>query len=203
MTNDKSGLSRLEWSEPQAATPVTTEDTIAGSPDGSQTLADIARAHDSALVRYLSLITGSAEDAKEVLQEAYARILALDQPNTVSVLVKYLWRTAANLAKNSRSQRTTRSRLDAGLPPDERCAPSTESVVDSIQRVAILERAIGELPKRCRQAFFLRVIEGHRFAQVATKMGISQRVAEIHVARALEYLRHCLDRADTPRKPRG
>lgn len=167
----------------------------------SAALAEIARNHHSALVRFLALRTGSAEDAKEIVQEAYAKVLALDRPDTVSFQVGYLWRIAANLAIDRKRQRMTRARLaSVALQPADRCSPSTESVVESRERLAIVQRAIGQLPPRCRQAFVLRIVDGERFARVGEIMGISERMAKVHVARAMEYLQHCLDSAEAVRK---
>jgi RNA polymerase sigma factor (sigma-70 family) len=167
----------------------------------SATLAEIARNHHAALVRFLALRTGSAEDAKEIVQEAYAKVLALDRPDTVSFQVGYLWRIAANLAIDRKRQRVARARLaSVALQPTDRCSPSTESVVESRERLAIVQKAVAQLPPRCRQAFLLRIFEGLRFAQVGKEMGISERMAKVHVARAMEYLQDCLESAEAVRK---
>lgn len=164
-------------------------------------LAEIARSHHSALVRFLALRTGSTEDAKEIVQEAYAKLLALDRPGTISFLVGYLWRIATNLAIDRGRQRAARARLgDVALHPCASSGPSTETVIELRQALAIVERAISELPAKCRRAFLLRVVEGQRFAQVGREMGVSERMAKIHVARAMEYLQECLDAAERPRK---
>jgi RNA polymerase sigma factor (sigma-70 family) len=182
---------------PAAATAAT------GAQERSAALAEIARNHHAALVRFLALRTGSAEDAKEIVQEAYAKVLALDRPGTVSFLAGYLWRIAANLAIDRSRQRAARARAgDVAAQPAGRSAPSTEFVVELRQRLAIVVRAISELPPRCRQAFLLRVVEGQRFGRVGREMGITDRMVKIHVARAMEYLQHCLDSAETPRKPK-
>lgn len=165
----------------------------------SLALAEIARNHHAALVRFLALRTGSTEDAKEIVQEAYAKVLALDRPGTISLLVGYLWRVAVNLATDRGRRRAMRSRSEIALQPVAEPIPSTESVVEVSQRLAIIEKAISELPPRCRQAFDLRIIEGRRFAQVGREMGITDRMAKVHVARAMEYLQECLDCAETPR----
>jgi len=167
----------------------------------SATLAEIARNHHSALVRFLALRTGSAEDAKEIVQEAYAKVLALDRPDTVSFQLGYLWRIAANLAIDRKRQRMARARLASlALQPTDRCSPSTESVVESRERLAIVQKAIAQLPPRCREAFLLRIVEGQRFARVGREMGISERMAKVHVARAMEYLQDSLDSAESVRK---
>jgi len=167
----------------------------------SAALAEIARNHHSALVRFLALRTGSAEDAKEIVQEAYAKVLAIDRQDAVTFQVGYLWRIAANLAIDRKRQRLARARLaSVALQPGDRCSPSTESVVESRERLAIVQKAIAQLPPRCRQAFMLRIVEGQRFAEVGREMGISERMAKVHVARAMEYLQDCLDSAEAVRK---
>lgn len=167
----------------------------------SVALAEIARNHHAALVRFLALRTGSAEDAKEIVQEAYAKVLALDRRHTVSLQVGYLWRIAANLAIDRKRQRAARLRLAAvALQPTGSCSPSAESVVESRERLAIVHKAIEQLPPRCRQAFLLRVLEGQRFSRVGREMGITERMAKVHVARAMEFLLNCLESAEAAKK---
>lgn len=160
-------------------------------------VADLAKNYHEALVRFLMLRVGSKEEAREIAQEAYARLLALDRPGSISFLAGYLWRTAANLAIDRKRQRAVRERFaDSEARGEEKLAPSAERVAEGRQRLAIVERAIGELPPRCLEAFNLRVLGGMRFEDVGREMRISDRMAQIYVARALEYLQSCLDTAD-------
>ncbi len=164
----------------------------------AQALADIARNHHAALVRFLMARTGSQEEAREVAQEAYAKLLALDTQGPISFLAGYLWRVAANLAIDGRRRRAVRDRFAGVEGLGEGLEPSAERVVEARQRLAIVERAIDELPPRCLDAFRLRVLEGLRFEEVGREMRISDRMAKTYVARALQYLQSCLDAADAP-----
>src|SRR5580692_147523 len=56
------------------------------------------REHNDALVRFLSARLGSYQDAREVAQEAYVRLLNLDRPGAAGFLKALLYKTAANLA---------------------------------------------------------------------------------------------------------
>jgi RNA polymerase sigma factor (sigma-70 family) len=170
----------------------------------SNALAEVARNHHNALLRYLQARTGSREEAREVAQEAYAKMLALDRPGTISFLEGYLWKIAGNLAINRRLQRNVRKRLDAiALFEVERFERSPEVLVDAGQRMALLERALGELTPRCLEAFVLRILDGLKFDEVAAEMRISARMAKMYVARALEHCQQSLNAAEgTPRKPR-
>lgn len=167
------------------------------TPDHAQALAAISRDHHAALVRFLAVRTGSVEDAKEIVQEAYAKMLALERPGTISVLAGYLWRVAVNLAIDRRRHHALHERFTrAALPGADRQELSAESVVEARERLAIVERAIGELPPRCLEAFVLHVLKGLTFGEVGREMEISDRMAKKHVARALEYLQTCVDAAN-------
>jgi len=165
--------------------------------DCSQALSEVYRNHNAALVRFLAVRTGSIEDAKEIMQEAYAKVLALDRPGTIGLLAGYLWRVAVNLARDRWRDRAQHERFCRSAQPLEQGEDfSAESTISSQERLEIVERAIMELPPRCLQAFVLHVLKGLRFDEVGREMGISEQMGRRHVARALEYLQSCLDSAD-------
>lgn len=175
-------------------------DALAPRSRHSEALAEISRNHHAALVRFLTVRTGSAEDAKEILQEAYAKVLALDRPGKIGVVAGYLWRVAVNLAIDRKRHDVLHEGFRrAAMPRAETQEFSAESVVEARERLAIVERAIGELPPRCLQAFVLHVLKDLTFDEVGREMGISDRMAKKHVARALEYLQTCLDAANETR----
>ncbi len=178
-------------------------DSPVRKPDRSQELAAICRSHHSALVRFLAIRTGSAEDAKEILQEAYAKVLSLDRPGTINLMAGYLWRTAVNLAMDRKRKHALQTRfLRSTLSLSETREFSAEATVESRERLAIVARAIGELPPRCLEAFVLHVLKSLTFVEVGRAMGISEQMSRKHVARALEYLQSSLDAADGARSMR-
>jgi RNA polymerase sigma-70 factor (ECF subfamily) len=176
-----------------------------GARDGcAKQLADLASDHHRALLRFLTARTGSREEAREVAQEAYAKILALDKPETIGLLVGYLWRTAGNLAAERRRTRAARARLDVvGLFNAEDQAPSAEALVCAEQRLALLQKAIEGLPPRYSEAFMLRVIEERSFKEVAERMNVSVRWAMESVARALKHCQDYLDAAEAAARVPG
>src|SRR5579864_6656636 len=60
------------------------------------------REHNEALIRFLRGRVESHSEALEVAQEAYVRLLSLDQPGAVSYLRAFLFKTAANIAIDRR-----------------------------------------------------------------------------------------------------
>jgi RNA polymerase sigma factor (sigma-70 family) len=168
-----------------------------GREEHAKALADLARDHDRNLLRFLTVRTGSADAAKEVLQEAYAKLLELDRPETVSFLKGYLWKLAKNLAINRSKQRANRVRLDrVALFGMQDSAPSPEALLCEQQRLELMERAIDKLPPKCLGAFVLKVQHGLTYKEVAERLNIAPRTAQLHVAQALKYCQAYLDAAD-------
>src|SRR5882757_9445429 len=95
------------------------------------------REHNEALVRFLALRLRSQQEAKEVAQGAYVRLLKLDQPGAVSFLRAFLFKTAANLAVDRiRHEQTARQAARdikfleefGGHPTPEQFASDAEEV---------------------------------------------------------------------------
>ena len=59
------------------------------------------REHNDALIRFLVARLRSYQDARDVAQESYVRLLSLDEPGAVSYLRAFLFKTAANLATDA------------------------------------------------------------------------------------------------------
>ena len=73
-------------------------ETVAPSvPDGTE-LSQLFRVHNDVLVGYLTARLGSRQEAMEVAQEAYARLLQFHESSTPNLSRAYLFRTATNLA---------------------------------------------------------------------------------------------------------
>src|SRR5262245_23495507 len=66
------------------------------------------REHNDALLRFVAAKLGSKQEAREIAQEAYVRLLCLDHREAVSYLRAFLFKTAANLAMDRLRQRARR-----------------------------------------------------------------------------------------------
>lgn len=89
----------------------------------SDAVSALFRQKDYELKSYLARRLGSAEEAQDVAQEAYARLLALDRPDAPSSLHYRLWAIAKNLATDRLRLRATRGRIS----PVALCDPHTSA----------------------------------------------------------------------------
>ncbi len=163
----------------------------------SELITRLFREHNQALIRFLALRLRSQQEAREVAQEAYVRLLQLHEPGAVSFLRAMLFRIAANLAVDRiRHEETVRRYIhESTFPDDFSVAPTPERAAHSAQELQLVERLIDELPPKCRQAFLLHRIHGLDFPEIAHRMGLGERMVRTYVVRAVLYCRSGLDAA--------
>lgn len=157
------------------------------------------REHNDALIRFLALRLRSQQEAKEVAQEAYVRMLKLDQPGAVGFLRAFLFKTAANLAVDRirHAQTVRRVSRETKLLDELTTQPTPEQAVNGAQELDLAQRLIDELPPKCRRAFLLHKIYGLDFPDIARQMGLGERMVRTYVVRASLYCLAGLDAART------
>jgi RNA polymerase sigma-70 factor (ECF subfamily) len=160
----------------------------------AQTVAELFRKYNRSLVSLLAARLHSVEEAREVAQEAYVRLLQLDQPGTVSLLQAYLFRTACNLAVDRVRQRSTHARLlneHAAEVFEDRAVPeeAIETRALAGDELRMLQTSLGELSEKCRRTFLLYRLEGLEQQDIARRVGITQRMVRYYTSYALKYCR--------------
>ena len=155
------------------------------------------REHNRSLIRFLVTRLRSVQEAGDVAQEAYVRLLQLHQPGAVSYLRAYLFRTAANLAVDRLRRRAVRDRASVELLDELSESAMPERAAMAQEEFELVRAAIASLPPKTRQAFVLRVIDGVPVADVARRMGLKERMVREHVARALTECKRSLSGAGT------
>jgi RNA polymerase sigma factor (sigma-70 family) len=179
--------------------PRDTQHESGAEPAGSSHAQRISRLfseHNDSLIQFLATRLRSVQEAKEVAQEAYVRLLSLEDSGAVSFLRAFLFKTAANLAVDRiRSRNRQRQALDAGLCDESREAPTPDREAASAQEMEIVRHLVAELPPKCRRAFLLHRVHGAEFSEIAEEMGLSERMVRHYVLRAVLYCRAGLDAA--------
>ena len=160
----------------------------------SQPLFEAAfREHHAALVQYLRRRVGNDADARDIAQETYLRVLRYRENQDLDSLKALLFRIAANLvamrARTARAQPGGRhNSLDEELvlPANE---PSVERRVAGEQQLDRLMEVIKRLPPKCQQVFVLSRFHDMSYPEIAKRCGISVKMVEKHIAKALEICR--------------
>jgi RNA polymerase sigma factor (sigma-70 family) len=161
--------------------------------------------HERALRGYLSRFFKNVADIEDVVQETYARLLALADPalNTVRNWHAFLFTTARNVALD-RIRRSRVVSLDAlaemGSADVLDPAPSVDEALNARQELALLLDTIASLPDRCRETLTLRKLYGLSQREIAQRLAITESTVEKHVAYGV---RLCAERMFAKRGGRG
>ncbi|MHC1479438.1 RNA polymerase sigma factor [Frateuria aurantia] len=157
-------------------------------------IAELFRAYNSALVAFLQTRLGSASEAQEVAQEAYARLLRMEDPGRIQQPKAFLFRTAANLASDRIRKRAVRSDTPLDdLFMDWLDSPGPERRALLADEMRVVRDALRELPPKTSQAFVMHMIQDMSFGTVSQSMRLTERMVRYHVARALAHCRQRLD----------
>jgi RNA polymerase sigma-70 factor (ECF subfamily) len=149
------------------------------------------RDHNAALIRFLTLRLHSRQEAREVAQEAYVRLLQLERTDLTSFVRAYLFRIAGNLAIDRLRRRATESRFRETEPfPGLFERPvDPEALAAEDERVEQIREFLHELPDAVRNAFLLFRVEDMEQESIARRLGITDRTVRNHITRALMYCR--------------
>jgi RNA polymerase sigma factor (sigma-70 family) len=157
------------------------------------------REHNHALVGYLTARLRSEQEAKEVAQETYVRLLQMQDPGTPGLLRAYLFKTATNLAIDRLRHRKVRHRAEEQPGSFDDSDTIRSEFDDPAKQLLAREQAdqllgyLQELPIKCQHVFNLHRFEGVPQHEVASRLGFSERMVRRYVTYAMMYCHLRLD----------
>lgn len=149
---------------------------------------ELIRSHHASLLTLLRRRIRVAEDAADVAQEAYIRMLKYEGARNIRFPSSLLFRIAINVAKD-------RGRADGVRRVKDQCelheleidsgVASPERELSAQQELARVYEVIAELPPKCRRVFLLSRMQEMTYPQIAEHCGISVKMVEKHISHAL------------------
>ena len=155
------------------------------------------RRHQTAALRLAAAVTGSTEEARDIVQDAFVQgFRSLDRYRGEAPVRSWLLRIVANHAKNAlRSTARRRGREDrfAGLdhPPAD-ADPVGQPVVDRAEVSGLLDMLVA-LPERDREVLALRFVAGLSEADTASTLDVPVGTVKSRASRALAHARELLE----------
>jgi RNA polymerase sigma-70 factor (ECF subfamily) len=144
------------------------------------------------------------DDALDAVQDAMLQLARAYADRPPEEWKPLFYRILENRIRDMHRRRTVRGRVISWLPfrnsddDEEEYDPIADAPSPDLQpprkleiaeAMDALETALGTLPRRQRQVFMLRTLEGLDVAQTATAMGCSEGSVKTHYFRALQSLR--------------
>jgi RNA polymerase sigma-70 factor (ECF subfamily) len=183
----------------------TDEQLVEALRDGdTDSLAVLVGRWEQPLFRFVYRLLPRQEDARDVCQETFLRILKKSHRfRPGSRFSTWMYQIALNLCRDQlrRRQRWSLLIADRGAPPSEgAAAPSDGSATDPVDAVdrreksAALMRALEDLPREQREVLILKEFEGLKFREIAAILGCPESTVKSRMYYGLNGVRAALVR---------
>jgi RNA polymerase sigma factor (sigma-70 family) len=140
-------------------------------------------------------LTGSREDAEDVVQEAFLRAFSafenLRSEDGKAWLLAIVRNTSLTWLKRNRSTSTIVGLEDQLEDPSEPSPDPEEMLLISLNREQV-RRALEQLPAEFREAIVLRELEGLSYKEIAGTVGVPMGTVMSRLSRGREWLRRIL-----------
>ena len=146
------------------------------------------------LLRFFSRRTGDRENARDLVQDVFVRLLGARPAEPLRSPEAYIQRIARNLLidKARRAQPTR----DWDMPLEDQASIAVGPEQATAQRARELQEryqvALAELTTRTREVFLLHRADELSYKAIGQKLGISLGTVEYHMTRALVHLDRAL-----------
>jgi RNA polymerase sigma factor (sigma-70 family) len=158
-------------------------------PSAHEWFVELFNAHFERLYRYLHRLSGDADLAADLAQDALVRLYQRGAPPDVPAA--WLITVATNLFRNARGQRSRRLRLLTAARAERVVAdpgPSPAQAVEAGDETARVRAALERLPERERRLLLLRA-EGYSYAELAAALDLHDASVGTLLARAKRAFR--------------
>lgn len=152
------------------------------------------------LFRYLHRLTGDADVAEDIAQEAFVRLLR--QPLPEEEVRPWLFTVAVNLVRDGARKNERRHRLLGIAPEMGSRPPPPDERVERSEQIEAVRSVLERMPERDRQLLLMRE-EGFRYEEIAAAVGVAPASVGTLIARALRRfaaLYHSGEAVDDTRK---
>ena len=147
--------------------------------------------HRDRLEAYLRTRLANRDDAAELAQEAYLRLLRVKQADLIRHPQAYLYRIARNLVHELYAGQRASSVAEIDVDQLESRDPSPYELAVLAKRRELVERAMEELAPKCQAALLLRWREGLTQQEIAERMNLSRQMVQKYLASGIA---HCQKR---------
>lgn len=167
----------------------------------TEAFGELVRRHQDRLYPTLLRITGSAEDARDLLQESFFRAYQkLDHYRGGSSFYTWLYRLSINLAISERRRRRARPMARMSDLQSESAPHAQEPLdhadpglpVEQAERDEQIHRALGALAPDHRAVVVMKDFDGLRYEQIAAVLGVPVGTVRSRLHRARQELREFL-----------
>jgi RNA polymerase sigma-70 factor (ECF subfamily) len=134
--------------------------------------------------------TNNKESAEDIVQITFVKLWAGRVNLKINYSLKaYLYTSAKNNVITHYLRQLSKTTISLDLIRDDLLpSDTTREHINHSETLALYNRSLEELPDKCREVFVLSR-NGYSLKEIAQIQNISPKTAEVHISKALKYLR--------------
>lgn len=176
----------------------------------SDSLGVLVARWETPLFRFVSRLVERPDDARDVCQETFLRILdKADAFRDGARFSTWMYQIALNLCRDQTRRKRRWGRLVVGTPvvetdtPREAAAPETVATNPSAalfdtERRSAVRGALSRLPREQREVLLLKEYEDLKFREIAVVLGVPESTVKSRMYAGLEAMRVSLTQLGIP-----
>lgn len=167
-------------------------------------LADIYKGYWRDLCRYVKKTFGAGPpDPEDVVQMAFTKFAALENPHTIRNPRAFLLTTARNIifdhhkTVRSRNHHLRQIAEDGQVIGAATDTLTPERVMLAKEEVSHLRQALEDMPEKRRELLLLQRVHGLTYVELSKRTGLSQTTVKYHVAMAFAQCLSAMEEASS------
>lgn len=151
------------------------------------------QAHGKGIQAFFRRKLRSREDASDLAQEVYLRMLRVKDLDAIHNPEGYLFTIASNLLKEHYLSESRKVKIGEMTIADVEEIPfetaTVEDEIDTERSLARTEEILAQLKPKCRTAVIMKYKHGLKYKEIADELGISTNMVKKYLVHALVVLR--------------
>ncbi len=154
------------------------------------------RENHEGFLRFLVQKTNCMDEAHDVLQESFKKLMNNEELREMENARAYLYRTAINIIIDRQRKGTHHKKYIREVVSGMETASASEASsipperqVAAKQELDAIYQALDELPEKCRKAFLMHREQHLKYGEIARQLDVSVSMVEKYMINALKHLR--------------
>jgi len=148
--------------------------------------------HRDELLAYASTRLGDSDEAEDIVQNVFLRILTTDKMLTEQTLSALIYTICRNLINDYYRRRAFRNEFEHYIKRGTSGETSMESVFFAADIVERMESGLARISENCRDIYRLHILDGMRVSEISQHTGIKYKIVENRLGMARKQMRHYL-----------
>lgn len=154
---------------------------------------NIFRRYYTPLVRFGVRFVADADQSAEIVQDLFVKLwTGRDKLTVNSSFESYMLRSVRNAAITYINKERAHAEVNERVFTDDSDANDPSETLQSNNLESSYRAILANMPEKRREVFLASRYDGLKYAEIADKMGLSQKTVEAHMTAAIKQLREGL-----------